>query len=62
MHIPYEKLKSLSEADQFLKDGNTFKKLDDIAKTMTDNQVADHLQKQRTLLFKQIHEDCRKSA
>ena len=62
MMTPYEKLKSLPEANQYLKDGVTLKKLDDIARTMTDNQAADHLQQQRTLLFKQIHEDCLKSA
>ena len=62
MMTPYEKLKSLPDASQFLKEGITFEKLDDIAKAMSDNQAADHLQQQRTLLFKQIHEDCRKSA
>ncbi len=62
MMTPYEKLKSLPDADQFLKEGATFEKLDDIAKAMSDNQAADHLQHQRTLLFKQIHEDCQKSA
>lgn len=62
MMTPYEKLKSLPKAGQFLKDGIIFKKLDDLAKSMTDNKAADYLQQQRKLLFKQIHEDCRKCA
>lgn len=62
MMTPYEKLKSLTDSAQFLKEGITFEKLDDISRTMTDNQAADHLRKQQTLLFKQIHEGCRKSA
>ena len=62
MMIPYEKFKSLPNAQEYLKDGLTFKKLDDIATQMSDNDAADNLQKQRQLLFKNIHEDCRKSA
>ena len=62
MMTPYEKLKSLPDVKQSLKEGITFEKLDDIAKAMTDNQAADYLQLQRTLLFKQIHEDCKKRA
>jgi len=62
MMTPYDKLKSLPKADQFLKANITFKKLDDLAQSMTDNEAADYLQAQRKLLFKQIHEDCRKSA
>lgn len=62
MMTPYEKLKSLSNAGQYLKDSITFKKLDDIAKSMTDNEAADCLQQQRKLLFKQIHEGGQKSA
>lgn len=62
MMTPYEKLKDLSHAEQYLKEGLTFKKLDDLAKAMNDNEAADHLQQQRALLFKLINEDCRKSA
>lgn len=62
MMTPYEKLKSLPDAEQYLKEGLSFKKLDDIANSMTDNQAADYLQKQRKSLFKHIHEDCKKSA
>jgi transposase InsO family protein len=62
MMTPYEKLKTLENAEQYLKEGITFKKLDDIAKKMTDNEAAERLQKQRKLLFKTIHEDCQKTA
>jgi len=62
MMTPYEKLKSLPNAEQYLKKGLCFKILDDIANSMTDNQAADYLQKQRKSLFKHIHEDCKKSA
>ena len=62
MMTPYEKLKSIPNAEQFLKENTTFKILDDIVMAMTDNQAADYLQQQRKLLFKQIHEGCRNSA
>lgn len=62
MMTPYEKLKSIPNAVQYLKKNTSFEILDDIAMAMTDNQAADHLQQQRKLLFNQIHEDCRSSA
>lgn len=62
MMTPYEKFKSLQGAEQYLRNGVTFEKLDDIAKEMTDNEAADLLQDQRKLLFKNIHEDCLKRA
>jgi transposase InsO family protein len=62
MMTPYEKLKSIPNAEEYLKKNTSFKILDDIATSMTDNQSADYLQQQRKLLFKQIHEDCRDSA
>jgi len=62
MMTPYDKFKSLSHAEQYLKDGLTIKYLDDIARTMTDNEAADFLQQQRCLLFKHIHEDSLKRA
>ena len=37
MMTPYEKFKSLPNAEQYLKNGITFEKLDDLAKSMTDN-------------------------
>lgn len=62
MMTPYDKFKSLPDAEQYLKAGITFKQLDDISKTMTDNEAADFLQQQRSILFKNIHEDKLKSA
>lgn len=62
MMTPYEKFKSLPNAQQYLKIGLTFKKLDDLAKSMTDNEAADYLQEQRNLLFKHIHEGCKNRA
>lgn len=59
---PYDKLKSLEQAEQYLKDGLTFKKLDDIAHEMTDNESADLLQEQRKQLFQVIHEETPKCA
>ena len=54
--IPYEKLKSLADADQYLKPGITFEILDAIAYQQSDNEAADELQKARRQLFKTIHE------
>ncbi len=62
MMTPYDKLKSIPDAAKYLKEGTTFEKFDDIARAMTDNQAADHLQAQRKLLFNQINEDRLKSA
>ena len=62
MMTPYEKFKSLPDAEHYLTEEMTFAKLDDIAKTMTDNEAADFLQQQRKALFKTIHEDCLKVA
>lgn len=59
---PYEKFKSLPEASRYLKSDMTFKKLDDMASQMNDNEAAEYLQQQRHLLFKYIHEDGKKSA
>ena len=62
MITPYDKLKSLPKAHQYLKDSITFQKLDDFANAMTDNEAADLLQKQHKILFNNIHEDCKKKA
>ncbi len=59
---PYDKFKSLSQAEQYLRDGLSFEKLDDIANAMTDNKAAEKLQQERKLLFNFIHEDCKKEA
>lgn len=62
MMTPYEKFKSLPEAEQYLQAEMTFAKLDDMANAITDNAAADFLQQQRKALFKTIHEDSQKAA
>ncbi|MGB5642338.1 MAG: integrase, partial [Gammaproteobacteria bacterium] len=43
MMTPYEKFKSLPAAKQYLKPGMTFKQLDDIALSISDNEAANQL-------------------
>ena len=50
--IPYDKLKSLENAEQYLKDNITFKQLDIIAFQMSDNDFAEKMQKAKEELFK----------
>ncbi len=40
MMTPYDKLKSLTEAEKYLKKGNIFEIMDKISYAMTDNQSA----------------------
>jgi transposase InsO family protein len=54
MMTPYEKLKSLRLAEQFLKPGITFQQLDAQASAMSDNHAAQRLNDARTTLFKTI--------
>ena len=54
MMTPYEKLKSLDPAEQFLKPGITFQQLDTQAHAMSDNEAAQRLNDARTILFKTI--------
>ena len=54
MTTPYEKLKSLPEASQYLKLDVTFEQLDAIAASMSDNESAAALNKARQQLFKTI--------
>jgi transposase InsO family protein len=54
MMTPYEKLKSLPRAKQFLKPGITFRQLDAQACAMSDNDAAQRLADARTILFKTI--------
>jgi transposase InsO family protein len=51
---PYEKLKSLPQRNQYLKKGESFKKLDNFANIYTDNQMAELVQSQRHTLFEKI--------
>jgi len=56
MTTPYEKLKALPTAEQFLKPGLSFQTLDDIAYAISDNEAAKRLQNARQSLFESIHE------
>jgi transposase InsO family protein len=55
MMTPYDKLKSLPNAQIHLKPGQSFEILDKIVHQMSDNQAAEQLQKARQKLFKTIH-------
>jgi len=52
---PYDKLKSLPDAKDYLKTGMSFEILDSLAHQISDNQAADQLQKARQKLFKTIY-------
>lgn len=62
MMTPYEKLKSLPDAEKYLKQGITFEILGAAAMKMSDNQAAKLLQKERRKLFNQIFEQDKKQA
>jgi len=62
MMTPYEKLKSLPLADQYLKPGMTFEILEAMAYEMSDNEAADCLQTARQQLFTTIYEQNTKRA
>ena len=51
---PYEKLKSLPEAQSYLQTGVTLERLDDIANQMSDNEFAERMVKARSNLFQHI--------
>jgi len=51
---PYGKLKSLTQAENYLRPGVTFEQLETIAKQMSDNQFAERMVNARSNLFQQI--------
>lgn len=59
---PYEKLKSLPKAQTFLQAGLTFKQLDEIAYTISDNESAKQLQDAKQQLFNTITEQEHRTA
>jgi len=61
MMTPYDKLKSLPNADAFLKPGITFAKLDQTAKAVSDNEAARRLNEARNKVFQSINR-CSKQA
>ena len=62
MMTPYEKLKSLPLAEQFLKPGITFQQLDAQASAISDNDAAQRLNDARAILFKTIFNRSKKAA
>ena len=62
MMTPYEKLKSLPQAQTFLKAGLTFKQLDEIAVTLSDNEAAKQLKEAKQQLFNTIIEQDHRAA
>lgn len=54
MMTPYEKLRSLPQAQIFLKPGVTFEQLDALASAMSDNAAAEGMNEARSRLFKTI--------
>ena len=53
---PYDKLKSIDNAINYLKSDITFEILDKVALSQNDDQAAEQLQKERAKLFKTINE------
>jgi len=51
---PYDKLKSIPEAQSYLKAGVTLQQLDDIANQMSDNEFAERMVEARSNLFHNI--------
>ena len=59
---PHDKLKSLPDAERYLKPGVTFKQLDEIAYAISDNQAARLLQQARQELFRTINDSLTSAA
>ena len=51
---PYAKLKSIPDAEQYLKSGVTFKKLDKIAFAKSDNEFAEEMEKAKKEMMKKL--------
>ena len=62
MITPYDKLKSLPDAIDYLKPDTNFEILDGIAAELSDNQAADQLQIARQKLFTLIMNETKKTA
>ncbi len=56
MMPPYEKLKSLEQAENYLKEFQSFEQLDKEAYQMSDNKFTDQMNIAKKQLFKQINE------
>lgn len=55
MMTPYEKFRSLPEAESYLKQGVTLEKLDTLAAKCSDNDAVQHLNEARATLFQLIN-------
>ena len=53
---PYDKLKSLPDAEGYLKPGTTFEKLDEIALSISDNEAVKQMNEAKRKLYKSIFE------
>ena len=62
MMTPYEKFRSLPEAERYLKQGVTLKKLDTLATQCSDNDAAQHLNDTRAILFQLIYKSQQSAA
>ena len=62
MMTPYEKLKSLPVAEQYLKRGITFHDLDAQANATSDNEAAQRMNDARAVLFTTIFNRSKKAA
>lgn len=62
MMTPYDKLKSLPEAQRYLKPGITFEQLDAIANEYSDNEAARRLNQARADLFQLINKSQQSAA
>lgn len=62
MMTPYEKLRSLPDAESYFKPGSTLKKLDAIAAECSDNEAAQRLNEARTKLFQSINKTQQRAA
>jgi len=59
---PYEKFRSLPEAESYLKKGITLEKLDALAAECSDNDAAQRLNEARTKLFQFINKTQQRAA
>ena len=62
MMTPYQKLKSLPEAQRFLKPGISFEQLDQLAMAISDNQAVAQLNAARSKLFQSINRRSKRAA
>ena len=62
MMTPYDKLKSLPKAQQYLKEGITFQQLHAIANAISDNEAAKQMNEAKQQLFKTITEQNNRAA